>query len=89
MKKFYYEYSDLENFISKLTNEYGYNCVHTWEGCLGIGTWLCCPPDDKHYFFVIHEEYANSQSSRHWMMKCRRLPKQWEKEYRQWEESNG
>lgn len=85
MKKFYYEYSDLEKFISHLTNDLGYNCVHTWEGSLGIGNWICLPPDDKHYFFVIHEEYANEWNSRHWMMKCRKLPKQWEKELQEWE----
>lgn len=85
MKKKYYDYEALNNFITKLTNEHGYNCVHTWEGSLGIGNWICCPPDDKHYFFVIHEEYANEWSSRHWIMKCRKLPKQWEEEYQRWE----
>lgn len=87
MKKKYYHYSYLEKFISRLINEHGYNCANTEEGCLGIGNWICCPPDDKHYFFVIQEEYVNAWSSRHWMMKYRRLPKQWEEEYLRWEKN--
>lgn len=86
MKRLYYDYEDLQKYISYLS-EKGYDCIQTWEGCLGIGTWLCLPPDDKHYCFVIHEEYANEWSSRHWMMKCRKLPKQWEEEYQRWEQS--
>ena len=85
MKKFYYHYSQLEKFITKLINEHNYECVQTWGGSLGIGNWICRPPDNKHYFFVIHEEYKNAWSSCHWIMKCRKLPKQWEKEYRTWE----
>lgn len=80
MKKLYYEWSDLEKFISQLQNEHGYTCTQTWCGVLGIGNWVCCPPDETKYFFVIHEEYANEWSSKHWMMKCRKLPKKWQKE---------
>lgn len=82
MKKFYYDYEQIETFMQKLRDNYNYECVQTWEGCLGIGNWICVPPDEKHYFFIIHEEYANEWSSRHWIMKCRKLPKEWEEEYR-------
>ena len=80
MEKLYYDYSDLEKFMQTLTDDFGYDCVQTWEGCLGIGTWICLPTDDKHYHYIIHEEYANEWNSRHWMMKCRKLPKFWQNE---------
>lgn len=89
MKKKYYHYKDLLDFIDKLSGK-NYECVQTWEGSLGIGNWICIPPDDKHYYFIIHEEYLNSQSSIHSMMKCSKFPKKWEAELKHWEKySNG
>lgn len=80
MKKLYYKYSDLEDFIVKLETEHGYNCVQTWEGCLGIGNWILVSPDTKHYNFIIREEYKNPWQSVHYMMKCSKLPKKYEQE---------
>lgn len=80
MKKHYYSYKALEEFICKLETEQNYNCIQTWEGCLGIGNWLLLSPDDKHYNFIIREEYVNSSASVHSMMKCGKLPKKYEEE---------
>ena len=80
MKRKYYKYTTLEKIIAKLRKVYNYNCIQTWEGCLGIGSWICLPPDENKYYFIIHEQYQNAWSSTHWMIKCRKLPKQWQKE---------
>ena len=80
MKRRYYKYSYLEDFIAKLEREHNYNCVQTWEGSLGIGNWILVSPDDKHYNFIIREEYLNSGNSIHSMMKCSVLPDRYKKE---------
>lgn len=80
MKKLYYKYSDLEDFIAKLEREQNYTCVQTWEGSLGIGNWILLSPDDRHYNFIIREEYLNSGSSIHSMMKCSALPDRYKNE---------
>lgn len=80
MKRRYYNYSDLEDFIAKLEREQNYTCVQTWEGSLGIGNWILVSPDDRHYSFIIREEYLNEWNSIHSMMKCRVLPDRYKKE---------
>ena len=80
MKRHYYNYSDLEDFIAKMERELNYNCVQTWEGSLGIGNWILVSPDDRHYNFIIREEYLNDSSSIHSMMKCSVLPDKYKKE---------
>lgn len=80
MKKLYYKYSNLEDFIAKLEREQKYTCVQTWEGSLGIGNWILISPDDRHYNFIIREEYLNSNRSIHSMMKCSVLPDRYKKE---------
>lgn len=80
MKRRYYNYSALEDFIAKMERGHNYNCVQTWEGSLGIGNWILVSPDDRHYNFIIREEYLNDCSSIHSMMKCSVLPDKYKKE---------
>lgn len=74
-----YEMKHLQKFINTLLSEYDYTFVQVEEGCLGLGDIAMLPPDDKHYYFLIREIYLNEWSSGHQMMKCRKLPKSWEK----------
>ena len=80
MKRRYYNYSALMYFIAKMEREHNYNCVQTWEGSLGIGNWILVSPDDRHYNFIIREEYLNDSNSIHSMMKCSVLPAKYKKE---------
>lgn len=88
MKKIYYTLSAVEKNIGKLS-ELGYECNQICEGSLGLGWWICLPPDNKHYIFIISEEYLNSQCSTHWIMKCRKLPKIWQRRLDKWRSDNG
>ena len=80
MKRRYYKYSYLEDFIAKLEREHNYNCVQTWEGSLGIWNWILVSPDYKHYNFIIREEYLNAGQAIHSMMKWSVLPVKYKKE---------
>lgn len=80
MKRRYYNISALEDFIAKLEREHNYTCIQTWKGSLGIGNWILVSPDDRHYNFIIREEYLNAYSSIHSMMQCSVLSDRYKKE---------
>lgn len=68
-----------ENLINRLANEYDYTMVQVEEGSLGLGDVVMVPSHDNQYFFIIREYYLNEWSSGHKYMKCRKLPKEWDK----------
>lgn len=68
-----------EKLINRLVNEYDYTMVHVEEGSLGLGDVVMVPSHDNQYFFIIREYYLNEWSSGHKYMKCRKLPKEWDK----------
>lgn len=79
MKWINVDLKSVERLISRLIDEYNYDMLQVEEGCLGFGDVVMLPPDNKHYFFIIREYYLNEWSSGHKYMKCRKLPKEWDK----------
>ena len=89
MKAKRYHYEDISNFMTNRLIPAGYDCVHTREGSLGIGNYICVPPDENKYAFIVREEYLNSQSSYHTMMKVHMpLPKKYQKELEEYYTNN-
>ena len=86
MKKIYYNLKSCEELIAK-ANEESYELIQTSQGGVGLGIWYLIPPDDKHYYFKIQEEYKNEWSSTHWIMKSRKMPKSWQEQIDEWEKN--
>ena len=74
-----YSYTAIDSLISTLENDYGYECCQIFEGTLGSGNWICVPPDDNHYYYIVSEVYLNEWSSAHKVRKCSKLSKANEK----------
>lgn len=69
-----YDYHEVNELIERLVS-FGYECRQTDEGCLGEGNWICVPPDDKYYNYLINEVPVNEWSSAHTIRRCSRLSK--------------
>jgi len=69
--------SEIDAFIARLRDDYGYVCANTDQGVLTSGNWVCLPPDGNHYGFVIREVALNCWSSAQKVKRFRRLPKKY------------
>lgn len=70
-----YSCNAVESMISILENDYGYECCQIFESVVADGYWICVPPDDNHYHFIISEVYLNEWSSAHKIRRCMKLSK--------------
>ena len=70
-----YSYNAIDNLISKLGNDYNYECCQIFESVVADGYWICVSPDDNHYYFIISEVYLNDRSSAHKIRRCMKLSK--------------
>lgn len=80
-----YSYRECEKLINHL-EDLNYWCCQVWDGCLGIGDWICWK-DNSHYTYIIKEVYLNEWSSAQTIRRYRRLPKKYAKaldDYKEW-----
>ena len=70
----YYDYKEVYKQLEYL-EDFGYENIQIDEGTLGAGSWICIPPDDDHYFFVIRERYVNEWTSAHTISRKSKLSK--------------
>lgn len=67
-----YSVSSTEEFICSMCAK-GWDGVQLSEGTLGCGDWVLIAPTEKHWNFVIKEEYLNMYSSAQTIRKCRKI----------------
>lgn len=77
-----------KKLIERLTDRYGYEMIQVEDGCLGLGKIAMLPTRQYHYIFLIREVYLNEWSSGHQYMKCRKMPKEWDKRIAQLEDAD-
>jgi hypothetical protein len=70
----YYTCTEVDEFIAGLQKR-DYECVQTDEGVLGCGNYICCPPNNTMWYFIITERYINEWTSGHTIRRCRKLSK--------------
>lgn len=68
-----YTPSATQTLITQLAENYNYECVQIWEGTLGIGNWVCIPPTENQYYFVVKEVYVNEWSSAQTIRRQRKI----------------
>lgn len=78
-KVIYYDYHEVDDFLEKLDLD-GYECIQTSEGTLGSGDWICVPPCEGFYYYVIREIAINSQCSGHRVHRMKKLTKAYSEE---------
>lgn len=76
MKQYCIDMNYLEELETDLLSE-GWEARYWNEGCLLNGDHVLQAPDDKHYSFVIRENYANEWSSYYTIMRCRTIPQKY------------
>ena len=74
MRRRVYTYATIDKVLIEL-QKYGYECHQTREGVLGSGDWICTPPEEGWYNYIIREVPLNEWSSGHIINKRVRLTK--------------
>lgn len=72
--------AEIEKAFDDFLAPLGYEWIQLEEGSLGLGKVVFLSPDDKHWNYVVREQYLNEWSSAHTIRKCAKISKALQRE---------
>lgn len=67
-----YTISSTEEFVQSMIKN-GWECIQLNEGVLGLGDLVLIAPTERHWNYIIKEQFLNEWSSAQTIRRCRKL----------------